>query len=210
MATLTVVPPAPPVSLYKIEQHLEALADTAAVVPAELEAEFLEEFRADLAVAAEKRDAVCHYISHLEAMAGLADAEMKRLAERKKHFENAAERLGQYVIQVIDSLGPDAKGKPRKLEGKTTTMSARACPASVNVTDESLVPTEFKSVTVTLPAPVWESLVDSLDLDSAAQLLDQIKRPSVACNKTALKAALEEGPVKGATLVSDKRYLVRK
>ena len=213
MAALTVVPPSPPaaLSLYDTEAYIAALADTAELVPPEMEAEFLAEFRAGLVAAADKRDRVAHFLTHLEAQAALAAAEIKRLQERKAFFERAAERLEQYVLQVIEGLGLDGKGKAKKLEGNTTTMSSRACPASVNVTDEALVPAIFKSVTVTLPALAWEGLIDGLDIDAAAKLLDQIKKPAVAISKSLVKAAFDAGEViAGACLITDKKTLVRK
>src|ERR1051326_8948692 len=101
-----------------------------------------------LAAAAEKRDAVAHCLAHLEEQAAFAGAEIKRLQQRKASFERWRERLEEYVIRTIKSLGTDPKGKYRKLEGNTVTFSLRACPVSVEITDARAVPREFKAVTV--------------------------------------------------------------
>ena len=73
------------------------------------------------------------------------------------------------------------------------------------------MPAAYKSVTVTLPAIAWEALIGGLDIDAAAKLLDQIKRPAVAISKSLVKAAIDAGEViAGACLVTDKKTLVRK
>jgi hypothetical protein len=38
---------------------------------------------------------------------------------------------------------------------------------SIAITDEAAVPKAFKTVTVTLPAPLWEQVVDCLDVELA-------------------------------------------
>lgn len=47
------------------------------------------------------------------------------------------------------------KGKRKKLEGNTITLSLRGCDKRAEVTDEAAVPTKYKRVTVTLPAETW-------------------------------------------------------
>ncbi len=125
------VAPAPlphPLTLYAIEEQLTVMADTAEMVSQEQEQAFREEFRAILTAAVEKRDRVGQFLSHLEAQAAFAKAEIARLQERKIFFERAIERMERYVIQVILSIGPDARGKYPKLEGQTMTFSLKDCP----------------------------------------------------------------------------------
>jgi len=62
--------------------------------------------------------------------------------------------------------GVDDKGKYRRLEGKTTTFSIRGCPPSVEITDESAIPSEYKTLVLKLPAATWEQILDvGQDLD---------------------------------------------
>ena len=65
------------------------------------------------------------------------------------------------MVETIENLGTDGKGKFRKLEGKTTTFSLRACPPSVEATDESAIPAEYKALTLKLPAVMWEQWMGS-------------------------------------------------
>ena len=66
------------------------------------------------------------------------------------------------------------------------------------------------NVSLRLPAEVWETFLDTLDLELRAELLDGA-RVEYTVSKTAVKAALEaEQPVPGAT-ISERTYsLVRK
>jgi hypothetical protein len=139
MAALAVVP-SPAVTaapLYVIEDHLAALIETAELVSPEQEQEFRAEFQAALTAAVEKRDRVGQFLAHLEQQIDFAKFEIDRLRQRKATCERALARLESYVIETIENLGTDTKGKYRALEGKTTTFSLRGCPPSVEVTDES-------------------------------------------------------------------------
>ncbi len=90
--------------------------------------------------AVEKRDRVAHFIHHCESMAEAAKAEQKRLAARAKAFDTAAERMKAYVLGAMKSL------QLKKLEGNSFTFSTRACPDSVLIADEALVPERFKTI----------------------------------------------------------------
>jgi hypothetical protein len=206
------VAPAPhPLTLYAIEEQLTAMADTAELVPEDQEQAFLEEFRVALTAAVEKRDRVGQFLAHLEHQAAFAAAEIKRLQERKVFFERAVEKMEGYVIQVIESIGLDAKGKYPKLEGRTVTFSIKDCPPSVEIQDEAAIPSDYKAITITMPALKWEALLDSLDLEQRAGVLDTIEKPKVAVSKTAIKKTIDGGAqVPGADLIVGKKTLVRK
>ena len=170
MAALTVVP-SPAItaeSLYVIEDHLAAMIETAELVSSEQEREFREEFQAALTAAVDKRDRVGQFLAHLEQQIEFAKFEIDRLRQRKANFERALERLENYVIETIENLGTDVKGRYRKLEGKTTTFSLRACPPSVEVTDESAIPAKYKTLLLKLPAVMWEQLLDGLEIEQRA------------------------------------------
>jgi len=213
-APLVLAPPAMRASLplYEIEQTLAAYCETAEVVTPEQEEEFLQEFAAMLLQAVEKRDRMGQFLAHLDTQIGLAEQEIKRLLERKEAYERVREKTEEYLVRVIQSLGKDAKDRWKKLEGKTITFSLRGKPLSVKLLDDSTVPMQYKVVNVSLrlPAEVWETFLDTLDLALRAELLDGA-RVEYTVSKTAVKAALEaEQPVPGAT-ISERTYsLVRK
>src|SRR4051794_36420128 len=167
MAALAAVP-SPAVTaapLYTIEVYLAALIETAELVPPDQEQEFRAELQSALMTAVEKRDRVGQFMAHLEQQIEFANHEIDRLKQRKLTFERALARLETYVIETIERLGKDDKGKHRPLEGRTTTFSLRLCPPSVDVNDEPAVPPDFKTVLLKVPALIWEQFLDGLDID---------------------------------------------
>ncbi|HZU25505.1 MAG TPA: siphovirus Gp157 family protein [Bryobacteraceae bacterium] len=212
MAALTVVP-SPAVTaapLYRIEEYLAALVETAELVPEDQEREFQAEFEAALTTAVEKRDRVGQFFAHLEQQIEFAKLEIERLRERKAAYERALDRLENYVVGTIEHLGKDARGKYRRLEGRTVTFSVRGCPPSVEVTDEPAVPAAFKALTIRLPATIWERMLDALDVGERAAVLQQVRNPEVAVDKRAVKTAIERGVlVAGAELITGRHSLSR-
>jgi Siphovirus Gp157 len=211
MAALAVVP-SPAVTaapLYAIEEHLAALIETAELVSPEQEQEFRTEFQTALTSAVDKRDRVGQFLAHLEQQIDFAKFEIDRLRQRKATCERALTRLENYVIETIESLGTDGKGRYRTLEGKTTTFSLRACPPSVEVTDESAIPAEYKTLLLKLPAVMWEQLLDGLEIEQRVAVLGQVKSPEVTVDKRSIKAAIDLGAVPGAGLVTGRHALRR-
>jgi hypothetical protein len=151
------------------------------------------------------------FLSHLEQQAAFAKVEIARLQERKAFFERATEKMEGYVIHVIESIGPDAKGKYAKLEGRTVTFSIKDCPPSVEIKDEAAIPSDYKTITITMPALKWEDLLDSLDLEQRACVLDTVEKPKASVSKAAIKKAIGDGAhVPGADLIVGKKTLIRK
>jgi hypothetical protein len=212
MAALAVVP-SPAVTaapLYVIEDHLAALIETAELVSPEQEQEFRAEFQAALTAAVEKRDRVGQFLAHLEQQIAFARFEIDRLRQRKAICERAMARLENYVIGTIEGLGTDSKGKYPRLEGKTTTFSLRACPPSVEVTDESAIPAEYRMLLLKLPAVTWEQLLDRLEIEERSAVVEQASRPEVSVDKRSIKAAIDGGvDVPGAGLAVGRHSLRR-
>ena len=199
-------------TLYDIEGHLAALAESVETVTPEQEQEFLEDFKAALTSAAEKRDRVAHHLAHLEHQQEFAAKEISRLQKFKKEREAAQARLEGYVSYCIRSQGKDKDGKYKKLEGDTTVMFLRGCAASVEVTDIDAVPLDYQSVTVTMPASMFSAVLNVLDEVFGEKVLPEIGTTvSRAADKRAIKAAIESGTdVPGAKLITDKTTLGRK
>ena len=210
VAELAVVP-APPVrlSLYALNEELIALMDTVEMVPPEQEQDFLERFAQTAAATAEKVDSTNHFMAFMDSQIGLSKTERTRLQEREDACQRILDRLDRYLTQIIKSRGQDAKGKWHKLEGRVTSFGLKKCPSSVEITDPEQVPAEHKSVTLTLPLPLYDKLLDSLDLDFAGEIADAVKKAKIDVSKTSVKDALKDGEVPGAVLRDDKYKLVR-
>jgi len=197
-------------TLYDVEDYLVALTESAETVTPEQEGDFLEDLKAALSSAAEKRDRVAHHLAHLEEQQAFAAKEILRLQKFKKEREVAQSRLESYVSYCIESQGKDKAGKYRKLEGNTTAMFLRACPASVEVTDMDSLPPEYQSATVTMPASLLNKVLNALDEEFRTKALREIVC-TLSADKRWIKAAIEAGmEVPGATLVTGKTTLGRK
>src|SRR5689334_5039839 len=101
------------------------------------------------------------------------------LEERKARYTRTLEAIERYVMRVIRNLyEPDARGRYPKLEGNTSSMSLRALPAKVEYLPdgESQVTAKYKTLTIKLPAERWEQLLDSLDMETAGDLIDAVKK----------------------------------
>jgi hypothetical protein len=169
-------------TLFQIEESLVLLAESAeeeGLTP-EIEAALT----AYLESAVEKRDRVAEFIHFCEAMAELAKAEVKRLQARQKRFEATARRVSTMVLHVLDWLGV------KKLEGRTNTLKKRKRPPSVNVIDEPRIPVEYKRVTVTLPLPQWQVLLDGVPEESRDAVLSAVIKERTSLDLKAIKQAL--------------------
>src|ERR1035441_10061379 len=192
--TLRLVPALPPAArpLYDLETHLAALLDTEDLVPEDLEREYALELHATLLATVEKRNRVGQFLAHLESQIAFAHAEVVRLQTRETFYTRAFNRMEAYVTRVIESLGLDAKGKRKKLEGNTITLSLHGCDKRAEVTDEEAVPTKYQRVTVTLPAETWEMVCDSLELELRDQVLGEVRSAKVDVSLSAVKVDLKE------------------
>ena len=90
------------------------------------------------------------------------------------------------------------------------TFALHGCDKRLEVTDEAAVPTRYKRATITLPAELWEELMESIDLEFRDRVLAAVTSPKVDVSATLVKAALKaEIAVPGAKLAGGS-YLVRK
>jgi hypothetical protein len=178
-------------SLYHLEDDLAALVESgeAGITP-ELEQQYRAELGAALERTVEKRDRVGQFIRYLEDQAQFAGGEAKRLTERKRLFERAAERMRNYVKWTIEQLGQDERGAWRKLEGRCVTFSLRKLPDILQVDDEAAVPPEYKTLVIEVPADAWERHIETCGDRS---ILDAVIRTEVKLDRRGLLAALKEG-----------------
>ena len=193
-------------SLYQIEEELQALLDTS---EGGVEPEHQEEIQQALIVAhmaVEKRERVHQFMVHVDGQVENIDKEIKRLQALKKSYTSATDRIGGYIMGVIQGLGKDAKGKYRKLEGNTCVFSLRAAPDLVEVMDEGKVPNKFKRFEMTVPAEAWEAFVDSADIDERTKFLQAVETSSVFVSKRDVAAAIKRDEQVPGIEVKGERY----
>lgn len=95
---------------------------------------------------------------HLQMMQVAASAEAEVQHQRAKSYERALTVL-KSAVQVTMEEMEWREGKPRKLEGKTGSISLKGNGGKepVVITDESLIPDQFCTVTVKMPFEMWKS-----------------------------------------------------
>ena len=194
--TVPEIGPTRALALYEAEHELLALMDAE---EQELGPEQEEEIQAALSemlqYAVEKRESFGLFLMFLQRQVELARQEITRLRGRIERMENLDQRLRKYGVNAIRSLGTDHKGKFRKLVGHTITLFVRALPASVLITDEQAVPSEFKRLTIQLPATLYERLA------TVAPVLVEQRIVDVHIDKELIRRAIEQGrEVPGADL----------
>jgi hypothetical protein len=196
-------------TLYTIEEQLAALSDTLDIVPADQEDELVACLGEALIRAIDKRDSMGRFLAHLDSQIAFADAEIRRLEARKQIFTRILERTESYIVRIIQSLGQDSKGKWQKLEGRTVTFSLRRQPPSVAIDAETDVPNAYRRTTIKMSATLWEELLDSIDINLAARVIEAAKRTDEV-SKSSVKEAVERGiEVPGVHLVADAVKLKR-
>ena len=87
---------------------------------------------------------------------------MKFQQERSAHLKADLERLKDYCQRCMELI-EWKPGKPRKLEGHSGAiyLKGNGGRPGVEVYDESLVPDDLCTVTVTMPMDVWKNLCGS-------------------------------------------------
>jgi hypothetical protein len=194
MATELVPTPKNNLSLYEIEDNLAALANTFEVVGEdEVKQILLEEIGRALWQAKEKRDAVVAFLRHCAAQQNFADQEIERIRKRRDRIARFQAELERHVISIIDRFAaPDRRGVKR-LEGKVSSLRIQKNPDSVAITDENALPLPFKDVVLTMPAHVWEALLERLGEDERTVFEAQMTKSEFKPNKRALANELKKG-----------------
>jgi hypothetical protein len=195
-------------TLWEGEVYLAELLDTEGAVPAELEAQFLAELERATTSEEEKREAVGQFIRSLERRAKEAREESRRISERARKFEGLADRVREYVVGVIKSLGTvEERGKVkfRSLKGKSLTLSLRALQPSLEVVDESAVPESYKLITVTMAPEVWRQIVYAARVAGMASGVENAT-VSYRVDTAKLAAAMLGGNSISGTRQLDDRY----
>ncbi|MEH0874613.1 siphovirus Gp157 family protein [Pectobacterium cacticida] len=149
------------IALANDMQRLQQLLETSDDITPEMIADTMEGIEMALA---DKLDAAYIHVRNLDGLAKTCDEEAKRLAERKKSFENRAKSIKQYVLNCLITSGLD------KLKTTTNTFTARKGVASVIIDNEALLPDEMVAVqTLIVPdkKAIKEAIENGVDIPGA-------------------------------------------
>lgn len=163
------------ISMYELEDNLVAIFNSIDMVDGEEERKEAEQMLLQAYLqAVDKRDRVGHFLAHLESQQQAIDTEIERLTELKAKSKRAQERTEQYIVQTIQAIGPDDRGKYRKLDGNTTSFSIAKKPDTVEVSDQDRLPHDLTRVKVTVNGADWDDFVDELDIDLRTAFLSKV------------------------------------
>ena len=85
----------------------------------------------------DKAENMAKMVRCIEADVNALKEEEKRLADRRKALENKVSGIKEYLQQQLEFAGIDKVKRP------TLTVSIQANPPSVEIADESLIPSDF-------------------------------------------------------------------
>ena len=125
----------------------------------------------------DKAESVTKFIRNLEAASAARSAEAKRLADEAKAIDKKIEGIKQYLLTSMQRTGIE------KVSGQLFVISLQNNPASVHVTDESLIPRDY-----------WK----------------QPEPPPPSLDKNLIKQAIKDGhTVPGAELKQSQRVSIK-
>jgi hypothetical protein len=149
-------------------------------------------------------------MAHLEQQIAFANFEIDRLRERKAAYQRAFDRIEDYVMRTIGSRQGCQRKVPQVGGQNGHFQPGWVFPPSVEITDESAVPAEYKTLTLKLPAVAWEQILDWLDTDQRQAVSGIVKHEGIAIDRRLIKAAIGAGTrVPGADLAIGKTSLRR-
>src|ERR1700737_39815 len=202
MATALVINQSATCRLYELEDHLQALVNSVELAeePSFRES-VLEEIGQALRKTKEKRDAVVAFLRHCESQQKFADSEIERIQKRKELIARVQDELESYVVQLVEQYAPRDRRGAQRLEGNFSSLRIQKNPESVLITDLEAVPSAFKQATLTMPAYVWEALLQSLDAEERKVFESRIEKQELKADKKALAKELKSGiAIPGADL----------
>jgi len=189
-------------TLYELEDSLAAFVNTIDLAPDDATRQLvLDKVGQALCKAKDKRDGVVAFLRHCEEQQAFADAEIERIERRKEFIARVQEELERYVVHVIEQFAtPDRRGIKR-LEGNVSTLRIQKTPDSVLITDAVAIPLAQKDVTLTMPAYVWEALLQIVGAKDREEFESRVERLEYKPDKKAIAADLKNGvAVPGADL----------
>ena len=103
--------------------------------------------------------------------------------------------------QIVEQFAVADRRGVKRLEGNVSSIRIQKNPDSVLITDLDAVPLAFKQALLTMPAYVWEGLLERLGLDDRKIFESRVQKLEFKPDKQAIAAELKNGiPIAGADL----------
>jgi len=186
-------------SMFEIDESLEALVEAAEREAEANNGEISEDIKTALATYADafgyKVDRIASYLKAQKAEAELAQREAERFQARHKAAENREKRLKQMLVWFMIS-----RNTP-KLRGSLNTISLQANSApSLTIQETTHIPDSFYRAKVELTWPEWHEIVKSLP---PSPLRDRLGVPDgKTVQKDLQRAILSDALARGAETIA--------
>lgn len=183
-------------TLYEISseymQALDALTDPEADIPLQAVLDTLEGIEGQLQ---EKAVNVAKFMRNLDVTVKAIKEAENQMAKRRKAIEKRVSGIQDYLKNNMEAAGIT------KIESPWFQLSIQKNPPAVEVENESLLPTGYVSVELTLPWEIYEQVCDRIG---------QHDIKVVKVDKVEIKNALKGGAVvPGAKLIQGTRLVIR-
>jgi hypothetical protein len=198
-------------SMFEIDESLEALVETAEQEAEANNGEISEEIKIALATYADafgyKVDRIANYLKAQKAEAELAEREADRFQARYKAAENREKRLKQMLVWFMISRNA------QKLRGAMNTISLQTNSVpSLAIQETTHIPDSFYRARVEVTWPEWREIVDSLVPSPLRDRLGEADGKTVQkeLQRGVLSDALARGEtIPGASLVKGSHVRLR-
>lgn len=198
-------------SMFEIDEGLEALVEAAEQEAEANNGEISEELRTALATYAEafgyKVDRIADYLKAQKAEAEMAHLEAERFQARHKAAENREKRLKQMLVWFMTTRNV------QKLRGALNTISLQANSVpSLVIHDTTHVPDSFYRARVELSWPEWREIIESLPPGTIQDRLRGSEGKSVQkeLQRGILSDALARGDaIEGVSLIKGQHVRLR-
>ena len=146
-------------TLYELEDHLEALANSIAMAEDEpMRQLILDEIGEALRRTKEKRDSVVAFLRHC-ALQQKSPMPKSNVSITKAFIASVERPTGKLRRSADRAVRPARSKGYSALGGNLSSMRIQKNPDSVSITDLNAIPSAYKHVTVTMPAYVREAML---------------------------------------------------
>lgn len=193
-------------NILEISDDLQAWANSIEFATTDEELAEIEGCVIDfLAQLGDRVDDFVNALHILQGQAEIGKQAVDRIQARVRVIENAEKRLREFAVKAIEMMGA------KKLEGNTSRISLRACPASVAIVNQNAIPAEFVHVDIRCRRDQLDNFVDVLTNGQLSLWHKMVSVQSANVDKRAIADAIKAGrDVPGADLAIGKQSLMVK
>ncbi len=132
-------------------------------------------------------DTICSVLAGMEAQLQGADTQLMRLREKKARIQSSILKIQAHTALAMSTFGV------KRISGTAQSLVLIPNPEAVEVSDENMIPDEFKRVTVKMAADHWKDIADLLADTGNDGLLDALTIERPVISKSLIKPVLKAG-----------------